>query len=152
MCFATPGGGDLMTATTISAAHRAARNNGTLTLLDAGGADKPGYALFYAGTRPEDGGTPAGSALISVPFAYPAGVVQADGSLLLNTGAQVLAVADGVATWARIFNGNDVRIADCDASGPNGTGALRIAVSGGDGLSAQVWAGAAVQIASGTMG
>lgn len=139
-------------ATTISTQHRAARNNGTLLLLDAGGAQSPGYAEFYAGARPADGEPPAGAMLIRTPFAHPAGVVQPDGSIVLSTGPEVLAVADGLATWARVFNGSDVRLFDCDASGPAGNGDLRLVMAGNTGADAQVYAGAVAQIATGNMG
>lgn len=135
---------------TISTDHRGARNNGTLALLDAGGSGAPGYASCYGGTRPADGAAPGSSVLINALFAFPAGAVQGDGSILLAVGPEVLAIADGVVTWARVYNGLGVRLFDCDVSIPAGAGDLKLAVSGGS--STQVWAGGAVQLASGTMG
>lgn len=135
---------------TITTALRAARNGATLALMDAGGAGQPAVAELYAGMRGDVGGSVR---VASAPFAHPAAVLQEDGSLLLSIAAEVLASADGAPNWVRVKNGLGVVLFEGDVTLPGAGGDFQLAPSGvASPTSTQVWAGGALQLASGSLG
>lgn len=123
---------------------RMARNAATLTLMDAAGVGRPARAMIY------DGGD---ALLVTLPFASPVGEIQeGDGRIALAIGEAVMAAADGVPVRAEVVDGDGLPLWSCSASMHNGTGDIRIAVSGSAGSGSQIWAGGLVQIAGGTLG
>lgn len=123
---------------------RTARNAATLTLMDAAGVGKPALARIYDG---------ANQLLVTIPFASPAGEIQdGDGRIALDVGEAAMAVADGVPVRADVVDGASLPLWSCSASMHDGSGDIRIAVSGSAGSGTQIWAGGLVQIAGGTLG
>lgn len=123
---------------------RRARNAATLATMDAAGAGNPAQALIYDG---------ADVLLVTIPFASPAGLIQDDdGRLALAAGEAAMAVADGVPVRAEVLDGEGHPLWTCSATMHDGTGDIRIAVSGAGGAGAQIRAGGLVQLASGTLG
>ena len=117
------------------------RLNGVIAFL-AVGADNA-RADIYDGVRPAFGGSPT-TPLASIILVEPIGTV-ASGLLTLTPTPEVLIVATGQATWARIVNGNGALAWDCDVSDLNGTGELRLS-------STALYAGGYTRIVSGTLG
>lgn len=81
-----------------------------------------GKMRLYTGTMPINGGAiTTETLLIELPFATPAGVVS-NGAFVLDAPIEGIAIADGVATWARILSSADDWVMDLDA-GASGSGA-----------------------------
>lgn len=109
----------------ITVAHNEARLGGTLGFLDAG--PKPARLRIYGGTRPESPSVlPTSSMLVEIILTKPAGTISA-GLLTLTQQENGLIAATGVATWARMINGNDVTALDLDCSGTDGMGDIKLA-------------------------
>jgi len=82
-----------------------------------------------------------------VYLAEPAGTVQANGDLVLTTGIDSVLLMSAAPTWARVLDGNEVQLFDCDArvsTAANTGQEIVIAAPGG------LYAGALVRIQSGT--
>lgn len=126
---------------TVSTELRGVRNSATLTLIDAGGSGKPGYAAIF---------NSAGTLLVTVPFAQPMGAVGSDGRIVLAAGETAMASGDGIPASAQVFNGLGSLMFSCSASLPGSGGDIQVAVSGGDGT--KIYAGGLVQFTGGTLG
>lgn len=100
--------------------------------------------LIYGDVRPAFGATPAGSLLATIMLVEPIGDV-ADGQLTIMPTDESLIETSGVATWARIVNGDGTLAWDCDVSDLNGTGELRLP-------STNLYAGGYTRIVSGLLG
>ena len=118
----------------ITQEHNEARLSGTLSFLDAG--TNPARLRIYGGTRPANpAATPASAMLVEIPLTKPAGTIS-NGLLTLTQQEDGLIAVTGIATWARLVNGNDVTALDLDCSGTNGAGDVKLATTqlylGGD--------------------
>jgi len=100
-------------------------------------------AEVYDGVRPVFGAAPVGELLVAILLADPVGAV-AEGVLTLTPTAEVMITGTGQATWARIVNGDGLVAWDCDVSGLNGTGELRLP-------STTLYAGGFTRIVSGVI-
>lgn len=109
----------------ITVEHNEARLAGTLAFLDAG--SNPARLRIYGGTRPVTPATlPSSVMLVEIKLTKPAGTVAA-GLLTLTQQEDGLISATGIATWARLVNGNDVTALDLDCTGTDGTGDVKLA-------------------------
>jgi hypothetical protein len=109
----------------ITVEHNEARLAGTLAFLDAG--PEPARLRIYGGTRPPTPDTvPSSEMLVEIRLTKPAGTISG-GLLILTQQEDGLITATGVATWARLVNGNDVTALDLDCSGTDGDGDVKLA-------------------------
>lgn len=118
----------------ITVEHNEARLAGTLAFLDEG--PQPARLRVYGGVRPASpADVPASAMLVEIALTKPAGTIL-DGLLALTQQEDGLITATGVATWARLVNGNDVTALDLDCSGTDGDGDVKLATTtlylGGD--------------------
>lgn len=98
-----------------------------------------GSLLIYGGTRPEAGGDITDQVLLATfLLADPPGSVSG-GVFELGAVADVMASADGVATWVRVLAGDDSWLMDLDAGGAGSGAAIIISP-------AQLYAGGTVRI------
>jgi len=118
------------------------RLNGVVAFL-SGGAENA-RAPIYDGARPALGGEPVGNLLASIVLMEPIGTVE-NGLLTITATNEVMIGNTGLATWARIVNGNAALAWDCDVSDLNGTGELRLP-------STTLYAGGYTRIVSGLLG
>jgi len=127
----------------ITRAHNEARLAGTLAFLDAG--PEPARLRLYGGTRPPTPESLPGTVLlVEIRLTQPAGTI-AEGRLTLTAEADGLITATGVATWARLVNGQEVTALDLDCSGPEGTGDVILA-------STQLYLGGDARLVSAILG
>ena len=109
----------------ITVEHNEARLAGTLSFLDAG--SNPARLRIYGGTRPATPATtPTSAMLVEIRLAKPAGAIL-NGLLTLTQQEDGLITASGIATWARLVNGDDVTALDLDCSGTDGNGDVKLA-------------------------
>lgn len=118
----------------ITVEHNEARLAGTLAFLDEG--PQPARLRVYGGVRPASpADVPSSAMLVEIALTKPAGTIL-DGLLTLTQQENGLITATGVATWARLVNGNDVTALDLDCSGTDGDGDVKLATTtlylGGD--------------------
>ena len=118
----------------ITVEHNEARLAGTLAFLDAG--HNPARLRIYGGLRPATPSTtPSSAMLVEIKLTKPAGTI-AGGLLTLTQQEDGLITATGIATWARLVNGNDVTAMDLDCSDSDGDGDVKLAATqlylGGD--------------------
>ena len=99
---------------------------------------------IYSGVRPALGAPPTGDLLATIVLVEPIGEVE-DGLLSITPTDEALIETGGVATWARIVNGDGALAWDCDVSGLDGTGELRLP-------STTLYAGGYTRIVSGLLG
>ncbi|MDD5330215.1 MAG: hypothetical protein PHX38_09435 [Sulfuricella sp.] len=127
----------------ITQEHNEARLAGTLAFLDAG--TNPARMRIYGGTRPDFPSiTPSSGMLVEITLTKPAGTI-ANGLLTLTQQEDGLVAATGIATWARLVNGNDVTACDLDCSDNNGTGEVKL-------LPTQLYAGGDARMVSAILG
>lgn len=114
-----------------------------LARMAAGGAAR---ARLYAGARPASGAAHAQDLVGLVLFADVAGEVVA-GELVIAPGPVSVALSPAAPVWARVTNGDEVFLFDCDCrlSGVADTG-QELVLSG-----TALQAGVALQILSGTL-
>lgn len=118
----------------ITVEHNEARLAGTLAFLDEG--PQPARLRVYGGVRPASpADVPSSAMLVEIALTKPAGTIL-DGLLTLTQQEDGLITATGVATWARLVNGDDVTALDLDCSGTDGDGDVKLATTtlylGGD--------------------
>lgn len=127
----------------ISLEHNEARLAGTLVFLDAG--SEPARLRLYGGTRPATPAmVPVSGLLVEIRLTKPAGSI-AEGLLTLTQQADGLILATGVATWARLVNGQEITAMDLDCSGPEGDGDVKLA-------STQLYLGGDARLVSAILG
>lgn len=123
--------------------HANARHVGSIADLDTGTGNAA--VRIYGGTRP---GTPAdvpGSAMLTqISLTKPCGTVT-DGLLTLTQLEDGLIAETGIATWARVVNGNGDTAFDCDAGEGVGGWVVQLA-------QAQLYAGGSARIISAILG
>jgi hypothetical protein len=79
-------------------------------LLDKMGQGGAARVRLYAGVRPST------ATLVSVVYlAEPAGTINAQGSLALVPGIESAVLNSTTPTWARVSNGSEEHLFDCDA-------------------------------------
>lgn len=127
----------------ISQALNEYRLQGALSFLALG--DDPAMAHVYSGEQPAFGGNPTGTStlLVSIPLSEPLGTV-ADGVLHVAQSAEGLIMHTGAPAWCRVVNGSGQLAWDCTASGPLGSGELKLDLD-------ILYAGGSARIASGTI-
>ena len=109
----------------ITQEHNEARLAGTLSFLDAG--SNTARLRIYGGARPPNpAATPTSAMLVEIALTKPAGTV-AGGLLTLTQQEDGLISTTGVATWARLVNGNDQTAMDMDCSDASGSGDVKLA-------------------------
>lgn len=109
----------------ITVEHNEARLSGTLSFLDAG--SNPARLRIYGGTRPATPATtPSSAMLVEIRLTKPSGTIS-NGLLTLTQQEDGLITASGIATWARLVNGDDVTALDLDCSGTDGNGDVKLA-------------------------
>lgn len=126
---------------TISTAHADARLAGTMAHMDTGSANA--RIRIYDGTRPAGGGA-ATTLLVEIELDKPSGAI-AGGVLTLASSDVPLVANSGVATWARIVNGNGDYSWDCDVSLEGGAGEVQLPDT-------TLFAGGKTQLVSGILG
>ena len=99
---------------------------------------------IYGGARPALGAAPSGDLLATIVLVESIGEVE-DGLLSITPTGEALIEAGGVATWARIVNGDGALAWDCDVSDLDGAGELRLP-------STTLYAGGYTRIVSGLLG
>lgn len=126
----------------------AAGNTGLMAgLLDKMGQGGASRIRLYSGTRPAANAAATGTLVSVVYLAEPAGVIQANGDLLLTVGIESSVLSATAPTWARVFNGEEEQLFDCDArlsTGANTGQELVVQAPSG------FYAGALLQVQSGT--
>lgn len=130
----------------ISTGLNEARLQATANHIDSGAG--AGYFAIYGGTRAANIATaPGTTALVQIELTEPCGSVTA--GVLNLTAADVGMVANsGLATWARLFNGDGQAVLDCDCglySDPGDPGELRLS-------NLSLYAGAEVSLVSAAFG
>ncbi len=109
----------------ITPEHNEARLAATLAFLDAG--PLPARLRLFGGDRPASPSAPPGAPLlVEIRLSKPAGTVTG-GILSLTAEADALITATGVATWARLVNGEELCAMDLDCSDSAGTGDIQLA-------------------------
>ena len=109
----------------ITQEHNEARLAGTLSFLNAG--SNPARLRIYGGTRPPNpAATPTSAMLVEIALTKPAGTI-AGGLLTLTQQENGLITTTGIASWARLVNGNEVTALDLDCSDSDGAGDVRLA-------------------------
>ena len=101
--------------------------------IDAGATD-PGYMEIYAGTQPATGAAVTDQTLLgTVTFSDPCAASLTGGVLTFAGVTGANAVADGTATWARVYDGDGAFVLDMDvgASGAAVTLNTTFVVTGG---------------------
>lgn len=127
----------------ITVEHNEARLAGTLAFLDEG--PQPARLRIYGGTRPTSpADVPSSAMLVEIALTKPAGTI-AGGLLTLTQQEDGLITSTGVATWARLVNGNDVTALDLDCSGMDGDGDVKLATT-------QLYLGGGARIVSAILG
>lgn len=111
--------------TTISVALNEYRLGGTLEFLNVGSG--VAHILIYDSTRPANGAAITTEVLlVDIPLLDPPGTVGSN-KLSITTPPDALILASGVATWARIINGDGVHGIDCDVTDIAGAGPVKMA-------------------------
>lgn len=124
---------------TLSTEHRLARMESTRAFLDRG--TQPARVRIYGGVRPaQPADTPPSGMLVEVRLTRPCGNV-VGGQLVLTAMENALITASGLATWARLVNGEDVTAMDLDCSDLAGDGEIRFEQT-------QLYAGGYAQMAN----
>ena len=128
---------------TLSTEHRLARMESTRAFLDRG--TQPARVRIYCGVRPaQPADTPTSGMLVEVRLTRPCGNV-VGGQLVLTAMENALITASGLATWARLVNGEDVTAMDLDCSDLAGDGEIRFEQT-------QLYAGGYAQMANAVLG
>lgn len=119
----------------ITTAHRAARNQASIDMADAG-AGNSSIKLYTA-----EGGTLLGTRTL----AKPCGVINGAGRIALQLGAaQEMVAADGTATWAEWCDGDGTPIASGTVTDETGAGPWVLEGAAGT----QVYAGGVIGLSA----
>jgi hypothetical protein len=123
--------------------HANARHIGSIADLDTGTGNAA--VRIYGGTRPASPVDVHGSAMLTqISLTKPCGTVDA-GLLTLTQLEDGLILETGIATWARIVNGDGLTAFDCDAGEGAGDWVVQLA-------QAQLYAGGDARITSAVLG
>jgi hypothetical protein len=114
----------------ISAAHNAARLQGTLGFADAGAQNA--RIRLYATVRPVTGGDAIAAPLVEITLAKPCGAIDAGVLTLVQADAGGDLIAQtGTALWARWVNGDEMHVADGSVSDAAGEGDFKVSGTAG---------------------
>ena len=114
----------------ISAAHNAARLQGTMAFADSGAQSS--RIRLYASARPAIGGDPLAIPLVEIVLAKPCGEINAGVLTLVQAEAGGDLIAQtGTALWARWVNGDEILIADGRVSDAAGDGDFKVSGTAG---------------------
>lgn len=97
-----------------------ARSSAVLSLIDA--AIAAGKLTLYSGSRPAVSDLPPDTSLLEMMLANPCGVVNDQAEIVFSPVADAMVASSGVATWARMSDGDGNAVADFDVGLP-GSGA-----------------------------
>jgi hypothetical protein len=109
----------------ITQEHNEARLAGTLAFLDAG-TTRRACASTAVRVPPIRRRRPPARCWSRSALTKPAGTI-AGGLLTLTQQEDGLITSTGIATWARLVNGNEVTALDLDCSGTDGAGDVKLA-------------------------
>lgn len=126
----------------ISTALRDARLVAVLTFLALG--TENAKVQIFDGVQPDFGATPVGAPLVEIALNEPVGTV-AGGVLTVTTTSEYMVANSGVATWARVINGEGTIAWDCAVGDLNGAGPLKLS-------STTLYAGGYTRLVGGTIG
>lgn len=98
--------------------------------LDA--KSKPGKLLIYAGNAPTAGAITSETLLCELTFQKVSAGNFNNKTLVINNPSPTIALANGIATWARIQDGDGVWVADCSAGAQGSNAVVQIQNSTGD--------------------
>jgi hypothetical protein len=126
----------------ISTALNDYRLDAVINFLDIG--TQNATVRIYSGNRPAFGAPPQGDLLATIVLVEPLGEVEG-GQLSITPTPETLIEIGGMATWARVVNGDGALAWDCDVSGMEGDGELRLP-------STTFYAGGYTRIVSGLLG
>lgn len=127
----------------ITQALNDARLTGTVTYLDSGTGNAA--VRLYGGTRPATpADTPSSAMLVQISLSKPCGTVSA-GVLTLTQLADGMIDTTGIATWARVVNGDGATAFDCDCG--QGPGAWEVQLA-----QVNLYAGGGARITSAALG
>ena len=131
----------------ISAAHNAARLQGTMAFADTGAQNS--RIRLYATARPATGGDPIAAPLVEITLAKPCGEITAGVLALVQADAGGDLIAQtGTALWARWVNGDEMHVADGSVSDAAGDGDFKVSGTAGTIL----YAGARALLGNSTLG
>lgn len=117
------------------------RLQGVVSFLGLG--TNPPYVEIYEGVRPALGAVPMGGVLVTLPLQDPVGNIS-NGVLTLIPSEEAQVLVDGLASWARVYNGNGGVAWDCTVSDLAGSGELKV-------VSLSLYAGGYARIVSGVL-
>ncbi len=127
----------------VTTRHADARHLGSVASMDSGTGNAA--VRIYGGIRPTTpDDVPTSAMLTQITLTKPCGTVT-NGLLTLTQLEDGLIVETGVATWARIVNGDGLTEFDCDAG--QGVGAWEVQL-----VQAQLYAGGDARITSAVLG
>ena len=127
----------------VTTRHANARHVGSVTDLDTGTGNAA--VRIYGGTRPATPDTvPSSAMLVQISLTKPCGTV-ANGLLTLTQLEDGLIGETGIATWARIVNGDGLTAFDVDAG--QGVGAWEVQLA-----QSQLYAGGDARIITAVLG
>ena len=98
--------------------------------IDEGASElNPAHLTIFSGIMPENHAPvePENLALIDMPIQYPSAQSVENGILTLKQLDQAMAIQTGLATWCRIYNGNNEIVFDADVGNMDSDAFLRMA-------------------------
>jgi hypothetical protein len=123
-----------------SDALRTARAQKIIDLINAGTG--PGTLLLYTATQPAKAVAVTSQTLLgTVTFAEPAGTIVAGVLTFATIIDDSSADADGIATWARVLDGDGAFVMDMTVTNTAGAGPVKMPVT-------QIYAGGIIHITS----
>ena len=127
----------------ITSAHNEARLQGTASFLDSGVGNAA--VRIYGGVKPDTpADTPTSAMLVQIELTKPCGTISG-GVLTLTQLTDGMISETGIASWARIVNGNGATAFDCDAGEGIGSWEVQLAQT-------HLYAGGAAKIVSALLG
>lgn len=88
----------------------------------------PGRVKMYTGPQPPSAHSPLAdqTLLATLNFNRPSAGPAQDGSLIFHPITEGVAPSSGKVSWARIEDGGEMPVFDCDVTGPGGGGVIEI--------------------------
>ncbi|WHP06751.1 hypothetical protein QLH32_04575 [Acinetobacter corruptisaponis] len=98
--------------------------------LDAN--SNPGKLLIYGGTAPVAGQSTSETLLCELTFPKPSAGNYSNKTLAINNPNPALALASGTVTWARLVDGSNAWVADCNAGGQGSNAVVQVQNENGE--------------------